>query len=461
MTEHTSDYLLVGAGAMGMAFADVLMEESDATITIVDRYHQPGGHWNVAYPYVRLHQPSSFYGVNSRKLGRDRIDSFGWNKGLYELAGKSEICAYYDTLMHDFIASGRVHFMPMCEYQGDGVVQSLSSKVSHSVKANTVVDATFMNVKVPAMGGPAYPVADEITCLAPNELVNAKSQWQRYVIVGAGKTSMDACLFLLDQGVDPADICWIKPREAWLWDRAKAQSEAMFETSLRPFNVARIKVIAESESVDEVFEKSEAQGLFMRVDESIKPSMFRCATVSRSEVEALRKISNVVRLGRVKAITADTVELEQGEIPIAPDTLFVDCTADGLAKRPAQPVFAGNTITLQSVRTCQQVFSAAFIAHIALSERDEADKNVLCTPVPHPDKDVDYLSNTLSDLVNSVAWGQDPSLTAWVKASRLDGFSYHASGSAEEDAAFEAVMEQYGPIAAEKIMSYLSLGTGD
>ncbi|MEM8661572.1 MAG: NAD(P)-binding protein, partial [Pseudomonadota bacterium] len=100
MTEHITDYLVVGAGAMGMAFADVLMEESDATITIVDRYHQPGGHWNVAYPYVRLHQPSSFYGVNSRKLGRDRIDSFGWNKGLYELAGKSEICAYYDTLMH-------------------------------------------------------------------------------------------------------------------------------------------------------------------------------------------------------------------------------------------------------------------------------------------------------------------------------------------------------------------------
>ncbi|MEM6582666.1 MAG: NAD(P)-binding protein [Pseudomonadota bacterium] len=461
MTEHITDYLVVGAGAMGMAFADVLMEESDATVTIVDRYHQPGGHWNVAYPYVRLHQPSSFYGVNSRKLGRDRIDNFGWNKGLYELAGKSEICAYYDTLMHDFIASGRVQFMPMCEYQGDGVVQSLSSKVSHSVKASTVVDATFMNVQVPAMGGPAYPVTDEVTCLAPNELVNVKGQWQHYVIVGAGKTSMDACLFLLDQGVDPADICWIKPREAWLWDRAKAQSEAMFETSLRPFNVARIKVIAESESVDDVFEKSEVQGLFMRVDESIKPSMFRCATVSKSEVEALRKINNVVRLGRVKAIKADTVELEQGEIPIAPDTLFVDCTADGLAKRPPQPVFAGNTITLQSVRTCQQVFSAAFIAHVALTDRSEEEKNVLCSPVPHPDKDVDYLSNTLSDLVNAVAWGEDASLTAWVKASRLDGFSYHASGSAEEDAAFEAVMEQYGPMAAEKIMSYLSLGTGD
>ena len=47
-----TDYLVVGAGAMGMAFADVLMTETEATITLVDRNHQPGGHWNLAYPFV-------------------------------------------------------------------------------------------------------------------------------------------------------------------------------------------------------------------------------------------------------------------------------------------------------------------------------------------------------------------------------------------------------------------------
>ena len=66
MTLET-DYLIVGAGAMGMAFADVLMTETDATILLVDRVGRPGGHWNVAYPFVRLHQPSAFYGVNSRR----------------------------------------------------------------------------------------------------------------------------------------------------------------------------------------------------------------------------------------------------------------------------------------------------------------------------------------------------------------------------------------------------------
>jgi L-2-hydroxyglutarate oxidase LhgO len=43
-----ADYLVVGAGAMGMAFVDTPLAESDATVAIVDRYRQPGGHWTVA-----------------------------------------------------------------------------------------------------------------------------------------------------------------------------------------------------------------------------------------------------------------------------------------------------------------------------------------------------------------------------------------------------------------------------
>jgi choline dehydrogenase-like flavoprotein len=57
-----ADYLVVGSGAAGMAFADSLIDVSDAQVVIVDRRHAPGGHWNEAYPFVRLHTPSSFYG---------------------------------------------------------------------------------------------------------------------------------------------------------------------------------------------------------------------------------------------------------------------------------------------------------------------------------------------------------------------------------------------------------------
>jgi cation diffusion facilitator CzcD-associated flavoprotein CzcO len=98
-TRIEADYLIIGAGAMGMAFADTLVSETDASIVIVDRYHQPGGHWIKAYPFVRLHQPSVGYGVNSRPLGNDTIDRVGWNAGLYELASCGEVCAYFDQVM--------------------------------------------------------------------------------------------------------------------------------------------------------------------------------------------------------------------------------------------------------------------------------------------------------------------------------------------------------------------------
>ncbi|HSQ66522.1 MAG TPA: NAD(P)-binding protein, partial [Polyangiaceae bacterium] len=98
--ELETDYLVVGAGAAGMAFTDALLSHSDATVTIVDRGHAPGGHWLDAYPYVRLHQPSAFYGVDSVPLGQDAIDTTGTNASFYELAGADELRAYYERVMH-------------------------------------------------------------------------------------------------------------------------------------------------------------------------------------------------------------------------------------------------------------------------------------------------------------------------------------------------------------------------
>src|SRR5436305_12270009 len=91
MTTLETDYLVVGAGAAGMAFTDALIADSDADVVMVDRRHRPGGHWNTAYPFVRLHQPSAFYGVNSRALGTDAIDTVGPNAGFYERATAGEL----------------------------------------------------------------------------------------------------------------------------------------------------------------------------------------------------------------------------------------------------------------------------------------------------------------------------------------------------------------------------------
>lgn len=90
-----TDYLVVGAGASGLAFADTLVAETDVDVTLIDRRPGAGGHWLDAYPFVRLHTPSAYYGVNSQPLGRDRIDQDGENAGFYERATGEEVCDYF------------------------------------------------------------------------------------------------------------------------------------------------------------------------------------------------------------------------------------------------------------------------------------------------------------------------------------------------------------------------------
>src|SRR5436190_24403168 len=99
-----TDYLVVGVGALGMAFVDSLINHSDADVVMVERRHRPGGHWLDAYPFVQLHQPSRYYGVNSTTLGQDRIEHDGIDTGFYERAGGTEIAADFDEVMrHRFL----------------------------------------------------------------------------------------------------------------------------------------------------------------------------------------------------------------------------------------------------------------------------------------------------------------------------------------------------------------------
>ena len=94
-----ADYLVVGAGATGMAFTDALIDHADVRVALVDRREGVGGHWLEAYPFVRLHQSSTFYGVASTLLGGGRIQEHGPEAGLHERADQPTICAYYDDLL--------------------------------------------------------------------------------------------------------------------------------------------------------------------------------------------------------------------------------------------------------------------------------------------------------------------------------------------------------------------------
>lgn len=454
ISELQADYLVVGSGAMGMAFTDVLLQETDKTILLVDLHDRPGGHWNDAYPFVRLHQPSAFYGVNSRKLGNDTIDAVGWNAGLFELASGSEVVAYFDQVMREqFIPSGRVQYLPNCEYKSDGSIASRVSGKTWHVAAAKTVDATYMNVTVPSVTKPKYEIAADVTCVPLNELPKCANATAHYAVIGAGKTGMDACLWLLRNEVDPDRITWVMPRDSWMLDRANIQPGELAGNAVSIFT-EQLRIAAESESVDDLFEKVKELGSLIRFDDKVKPTMYRCATVTTEELEQLRRITNIVRQGRVKSLQAGKMVLDKGEVALPGETLFVDCSADGLERRPVKSVFEGDQITLQAVRTCQQVFSAAFIAHCEVAFSDEEEKNKICTPVPHPDNHIDFLRTTLSNTMNSMVWAQYPDLQAWLVNARLDGFS--APGMPAPDPAANSGLAATAMRAAKKLQQYIA-----
>ncbi len=415
-----ADYLVVGAGAMGMAFTDTLITDSDARVVIVDRAHQPGGHWTTAYPFVRLHQPSAYYGVNSRALGNNTIDCIGWNQGLNELAPVGELCAYFDAVMQQqFLPTGRVEYFPMSEYLGDGRLRTLGG-AEYAVSVNQrIVDATYLRAVVPSMRPAPYSVASGIDCIAPNELPKFTAR-DRYVIVGAGKTGMDVCLWLLRNDVGPEKLTWIMPRDSWLIDRATLQPGPTFIKQFRDSYGATLEAIEAATSTEDLFDRLETAGTLIRLDPSIRPTMYRCATVSHPELAQLRRIDDIVRMGHVQRIEPTTIVLDGGPITSSPSALYIDCTADGAPQCPAKPVFDADRITLQAVRGCQQVFSAAFIAHVEFAYAADAVKNELCTPIPHPDSDLDWMRLAHSDLRNQQRWLDDEDLTDWLGSARLN-----------------------------------------
>ncbi|BBX96700.1 NAD(P)-binding protein [Mycobacterium lacus] len=415
-----ADYLVIGAGAMGMAFTDTLITESDARIVIVDRACQPGGHWTTAYPFVRLHQPSAYYGVNSRALGNNTIDRVGWNRGLNELAPVGEICAYFDGVMQQqFLPTGRVSYFPMSEYLGDGRFLTLAGTEYTVTVKRRIVDASYLRAIVPSMRPAPYTVAPGVVCIAPNELPKFTAQ-DRYVIVGAGKTGMDVCLWLLRHDISPDKLTWIMPRDSWLIDRATLQPGPTFIDKFRSSFGATLEAIGAAASAADLFDRLESAGTLLRIDPSVRPAMYRCATVSHPELVQLRRITDIVRLGHVRSIEPGAIVLDGGSVPSSPSALYIDCTADGAPQRPAKPVFDADGITLQAVRGCQQVFSAAFIAHVECAYDGDAVKNELCTPIPHPDSDLDWLRLTQSDLRNFQRWLDDADLTDWLSSARLN-----------------------------------------
>jgi hypothetical protein len=415
------DYLVVGAGAAGMAFTDEILTHSDATVALVDRRHAPGGHWVDAYPYVRLHQPSAFYGVSSAPLGSDAIDAQGLNAGFYELAGADEIRAYYEhVLTRRFLASGRVQYFPGCEYVGDGrFVSRLGSESWQARVRRKVVDATYLEGNIPATSPPPFDVEPGVRLAQAGELTRIRDRPERYVILGAGKTALDACVWLLEHGVPANAITWVKPREAW-WMNRKFQQPATLSPELFRGIALQMEAMAAAKSADEILLRLEDDGVFLRVDRTVAPTMLRGAIISESELALLRRIENVVRMGRVRRITRTEIAMDGGSIPTDEQTLHVHCAASALATPPVRRIFEPGRIHVQGIGWGFICYQYATIAVVEATAKTDEEKNELCQPIRYWNESIDYAKAFLATLTGNQVRSRHPALRAWAKSTRLN-----------------------------------------
>lgn len=104
--------------------------------------------------------------------------------------------------------------------------------------------------------------------------------------------------------------------------------------------------------------------------------MFHQATISRGELELLRRVAHVVRAGHIS-------------------------------------------------------FSAAAIAYVEATVADDERKNTLCRPMPYGEA-LSTLPAVLStELGNQAEWAQEPGLRDWARAHRPTGFGTSPGGPAD------------------------------
>jgi hypothetical protein len=425
LADYEVDYLVIGAGASGMAFVDALIaEDPEVDVLMVDRRHRPGGHWIDAYPFVRLHQPSATYGVTSRPLGENRLIESGPEAGSYERATAAEIVSYYDKVLEDvLLPSGRVRFLGMTDHVGeDGGEHSLVSLMGGGTSTvrvrRRVVDATYTESSIPSRHVPGFAVDDGAVLVPPNDLVRLDSPATGYTVIGAGKTAMDTCGWLLEIGVDPALIRWVRPRDGWFFNRAFTQP--LDEVgSFMQLQARWIAAAAAATDARDFASRLEAADVFLRIDPDVEPSMFRGPTMSLAEVEGLRSI-DVVRRGRVRRVGVDRITFDEGELPTAAGHVYVDCTAAGVRPTVPRPVFEPGRITLQYVTLGFVPWGAATIGAVEALKDDDEVRNRLCPVVVFTGDVADVLEFARAGIEGLGARSADSEIAAWTEACRLN-----------------------------------------
>ena len=209
MRTLATDYLVVGAGAMGMAFTDALIDHADVHVTLVDRRHA-AGRALARRVSVRPAPPGVAVlrrGVDPARHGRrpaagpgDRPPGAGATFRDPGVLRRHPLPPVPRLGARDVPLGERVP-------QPTGRDHVVTSRVSGETRAGRTCDAASSMPRTSRRRSrrrrrrrSGSPTASRVVPI--NELAELAEAPSDYVIVGSGKTATDAIVWLLVNGVD-------------------------------------------------------------------------------------------------------------------------------------------------------------------------------------------------------------------------------------------------------------------
>jgi hypothetical protein len=185
-------------------------------------------------------------------------------------------------------------------------------------------------------------------------------------------------------------------------------------------NAMQIEAMAQAESIDDLFGRLEAAGVALRIDRTASATMFRGAITSESEIQLLRRIEDVVRMGHVRTIERTEIILDEGRVPTDERTVHVHCATSGLPRRPRRPIFEPGRVTVQPFQWGFACYQFATLGVLEATVESDDQKNGLCPPIVYWDTSEDYASSFLAAMAATTAIGAHPTLSMWSRGSRLN-----------------------------------------
>ena len=151
----------------------------------------------------------------------------------------------------------------------------------------------------------------------------------------------------------------------------------------------------------------------LRIDRATTPTMAKAPTLGTWELDLLRSIENVVRLGHVDTVRRGRIDLTQGSISVADDALIVNCAADGLKNPPRVPIWGPDAITLQPIRAGFPCFGAALAGYVEATRTGDDVKNRLCPPSSFGNTLTQWATMNVLGLRASASFSSEPDINAW------------------------------------------------